>query len=261
MKTTTKEKFKKFGKYLLDTLFPYDIKCMFCHEELNQEEHNNTCIHCQPILPYITKHCPRCGAPISENNSGVCINCKLNNYHFTQARSVFVYEDMIVKLIHDIKYNLKRHHTLALAKYLAETYATMNLFPDIVTCVPLHKNREKTRGFNQSKLLAEHFAKITNLEFKDLTDKVVDNVSQTTLGYSDRVENVRDVYRLKPRIKKVIRNKTILIIDDLLTTGSTTSELSRILIEGGATACYVLTIAHGNTDKFDEKDEEKQSNP
>ncbi|MFQ6752122.1 MAG: ComF family protein [Clostridia bacterium] len=254
-----KNRLHKFGKYILDTLFPSDIKCMFCHEELNQDEHNNTCIRCQKILPYINRFCPRCGAPISENNTGVCVNCKINNYDFVSARSVFVYDDKIMQIIRSIKYDSKKHYIPPLAKYLAELYATMNISPDYVTCVPLHTNREKARGFNQSKLLAKNFSDLTFLPFIDMTDKVVDNVSQTTLGYTDRVENVRDVYKLKPEMKKIIKNKKILIIDDLLTTGSTASELSRILMNGGATACYVLTIAHGDTEKLD-KNEEKQSN-
>jgi len=252
MSIKTKNKFKKFRKYLLDTLFPIHIKCIFCHEELNQNEHNNTCVRCQKILPYINKFCPRCGAPISENNSGVCMNCKINNYDFTFARSVFIYDDMIMNIIRSIKYDKKKHYIPPLSKYLAELYATMNINPDLATCVPLHLNREKSRGFNQSKLLAEHFSKLTFIPFVDLADKILDNVSQTTLGYSDRVENVRDAYKLKPDMKNIIKNKTILIIDDLLTTGSTASELSRILKNGGATACYVLTLAHGNTNKLNE---------
>lgn len=244
-------KLKKFGKYLVDTLFPSDIKCMFCDEELNEHEHNKTCTNCQQTLPYINYHCLRCGAPVSPENIGVCTNCKINNYHFTYSRSVFVYQKPITNLIHRLKYEQKKHFIPYLAKYLAEKYATMDLEVDIVTSVPLHPNREKTRGFNQSKLLATEFAKLTGLTYIDLLDKVVDNVSQTTLGYRERVENVRDVYKRKKKIRPIISGKRILIIDDLITTGSTVSEMSKTLLEGGARECFVLTLAHGDTEKFD----------
>ncbi len=253
-----KNNLKKVGKYLIDTLFPSDIKCMFCDEELNEKEHNKTCVRCQEILPCINYHCLRCGAPVSPENIGVCTNCKINNYYFTYSRSVFIYQSSIPNLIHRLKYEQKKHFIPYITDYLVEKYATINLNVDIVTSVPLHLNREKTRGFNQSKLMAEYFANKTGIPYMDLLDKVVDNVSQTTLNYKDRVENVRDVYKRKKNIRKIIKGKKILIIDDLITTGSTVSEMSKTLMEGGAKECFVLTFAHGDTEKFDITDRDNQ---
>lgn len=241
-------KFNKIKEYLVNTLFPNDIKCISCGEELNQDSHNNLCTECNKSLPYIHHFCPRCGSPISINNDGVCINCKINNYHFIASRSVFVYNDMISSIIRRIKYKSRKIYIPALSNFLAENFDKTNFIVDMVTCVPSHVNREKTRKFNQSKLLAESFAEKVNLPFIEIADKIVDNPSQTSLDYNERKKNVENVYKLKPNIRSLIKDKIILIVDDLLTTGATASELSKVLLSGGARACYVYTIAHGFMD-------------
>ncbi len=236
---------KKISERLLDLIFPLHKKCIFCDGELNELSYNDTCETCLKTLPFIKKGCVRCGSPLAENNEILCFNCKANEFDFVQAKSVFAYVDDVVKAVHNYKYNSMRFLSEPFAEYLCSVLSTWSIYPDIITSVPLHPNREKTRGYNQSKLMAQIVAEKFKIRYEDLCDKVIDNPSQTALTSADRRANVKDAYKLKPEFRRKLKGETILIIDDIYTTGATTNELSKILKSVRAGDVYVLTFAHG----------------
>ena len=224
-------------------MYPKNIKCVFCDEELNQNEINKVCEKCYPTLPFIKNPCLRCGSEMNANQSGVCLRCKSNNYNFTTANSIFVYENEIVKAIHGIKYGGKKHLIKPLTNFMLHKYATNNIFADYVTNIPMFPKKEKERGYNQSFLFAKYFADKANLQHIELCEKVKDTDSQTSLNINERLKNIKDSFTIKPQFKNKIKDKTILIIDDVFTTGATTTELSKVLLSAGASKCYVLTLA------------------
>ncbi len=239
-----KQKISKFKDMILNLVFPSDIKCMFCMSELNQNSYNSTCENCLDILPFIKNPCERCGSQMSESQKGVCFRCKNTNYNFTQAKSIFEYNEAPLVAVHNLKYNGKKYLVKYMVKYLLDVFATWNVFPDYITNVPMFELKEKARGYNQSKLLAEEFSEKSKIPFYEFCAKVVDTQSQTELNTKERMENVTDSFAFKPEFKKMIKGKTILIIDDVLTTCATTSEVSRMLINAGAKETYVLSFAH-----------------
>ena len=239
-----KQKMSKIKEAILNLIYPKNIKCMFCTGELNQNSYNTTCEECLKILPFITKPCERCGSQLKENQQGVCINCKKRNYNFIQARSVFEYVDKPLAVVHNSKYNDKKYLLEYMVKYLLDVYATWNVFADFITCVPMFETKEKARGYNQSKVLAELFAEKVKIPFVEFCAKAVDTPSQTNLNTRERLENVKDSFAFKPEYNKLIKNKVVLIIDDVITTCATTSEVAKTLLEAGAKECYVLSFAH-----------------
>ena len=242
--STLKQKIKRFGSYLKNLLFPKHIKCVFCGNELATDFYNDTCKECLNNLPFIKNYCDRCGLPVKVGTIGVCQTCKTTNYNFNFARSVFEYKDKVVKVIRKLKYHNGKYLIEPISNYMKELYLTKNLFADIVTNIPMHIKRFKARGFNQSKLLAEDFAKKVNLPCLELCSCCLNKPSQTSLSFAERKENVKDSFAFNEEYKEQIKDKVILIIDDVITTGATTSELARVLIENGAKACHVLTFAH-----------------
>lgn len=236
---------KKLKENILDIIYPRHIKCIFCGEELNDKSHNDTCERCLKSLPFITHSCARCGAPVALDNDGVCLNCKANNFDFILARSVFEYRDRVASVVHKFKYNSMKFLYEPLANYLCEYLSRWDISPDIITCVPLFKSKEKARGYNQSELMARHLAEKSEIHFHILCAKIVDNTSQTKLNLKQRKENVKGVFKFIDDCKPLIKDKTILIIDDVYTTGSTCNELSKIIKSKGAKEIYVLTLAHG----------------
>lgn len=245
-----KDNLKKISLYLCDLLFPDHIKCVFCGDELDNSAYHNVCRTCNEKLPKIISPCLKCGSPLSLDSSGVCKTCKTNNYEFTQARSVFSYTDEIVDIIHKLKYKDKPRLSKTLALFLVDVYSTWGIFPDIVTFVPMTKEKEKIRGYNQSELLAKEFAKIVNLPIMPLCKKKRDTDSQTSLTHKERCANVIDCFSFDNHFKNKVKNKTILIIDDVITTGATTNEISKVLLKHGVKDCYVLSVAHSVLDNL-----------
>ena len=243
-KINFKEKFNKFAKYLGDIIFPRDVKCIFCGEDLNNRAYNSTCEICYPILPFINKSCPKCGGLVTEENSGVCIDCKINNYSFTRAISVFEYIDKPLNAIQKLKYNRKKYLAKPLGTYLAQRLVTENIDIDYITFVPIHETKLKIRKFNQAELLAKEVSTLLDIPYLPLCEKVINTPSQTELSFKERRANVKDSFAFNKNYKKQIKDKNILIIDDVFTTGATCDEVSSIILKAGAKNCFVLTLAH-----------------
>ena len=164
-KKNLKEKFNKFGKYLKDIVFPRNIKCVFCKEELNQNEMNSTCEVCLQTLPFISKACPKCGGVLPSEAIGVCVDCKINNYDFISAFSVFEYKNEVVSIIHNLKYNGKTYLAKPIARYMAQRLASENVSIDFLTSVPIYKDKLKLRGFNQSELIAQEIGELLGIKY------------------------------------------------------------------------------------------------
>lgn len=239
----------KTKNYLLDLLYPKHLKCMFCTEELNEKSLNDTCENCLESLPFIDNFCLKCGSPVNKENIGVCDKCKTVNFDFTYARSVFGYSGKVVNLIQKLKYGNKTYMIEPLAKYLAQTYALQDFKADIITYVPMHKNKLKKRDYNQTELLATKLSEELKLPFSSLCEKVIDTPSQTDLNIAERLNNVKDSFKIIKKQKDNIKNKLILIVDDVITTGATSNEISKLLLDHGAKACFVLTVAHSYIEK------------
>lgn len=238
------ERLERIKDFICNLIYPLNIKCIFCGEELDERAQKDTCVKCNSRLPYITHPCLRCGREMGNTTDLVCFNCKSSNFLFTSTHSVFQYRDMIVPVIHRFKYQSHRFLYYPLAEYMCERFATLNLEPDIITSVPLHPARECERGYNQSRLLAEVIANKFSIKYLDLCEKVKENVSQTELDFKSRHDNVKDVYKILKDKRNAIEGKSILIVDDIFTTGATTNEMSRVLKNAGAGDINILTFAH-----------------
>lgn len=227
----------------LNILFPKNIKCIFCGEEVNENQFS-LCDKCEKDFDKNYKICERCGTVV-KSESNYCLVCLNNQREFNYARAPFIYKDKVVSAIHNFKYSG--------AKYLAEPFAKLmiNSFLelkelignfDFIIPVPMHKNKLKKRKYNQSKLLADEISKLVSITVLDnVIVKVKNTDSQTTLSRKDRFKNMEDVFKITD--KKIVKNKNILIVDDVLTSGATTESMSKLLKRNKANKVAVLTFA------------------
>jgi ComF family protein len=114
---------------------------------------------------------------------------------------------------------------------------------DIIIPVPLHPARERERGFNQASLLAELLSARTSIPSKPLLERIRYTTTQTALDRSERMENLHNAFRLRKNMN--MRDLRVLLIDDVLTTGSTLNECARILKGAGAISVHAVTAARG----------------
>jgi len=240
------EKMKRFFKKLWtgtnEVIFPSNIKCLLCGRDLPEKQDIEFCPICVKKLEKISedKCCKVCGAVLHSSN--ICLNCKKRKREFDMARSVYVYQDDIQKLIVGMKYNNKPYISRTLGKVLANKFKELNWKVDVVIPVPLTKKRYKSRGYNQAELLAKEFVAWNKLDLStDILYKVKDTKQQAKLHFQERQNNLKKTFKIIN--SDAIKDKNILLIDDVFTTGATANACSLSLKEAGANKVYVLCVA------------------
>jgi len=166
--------------------------------------------------------------------------------HFNRAFSPCVYEGAIKNLIHEFKYKGKDHLGRPLSKLMTDFIKEYNLATDcldFIVPIPLHKTRLREREFNQAEILAKHIAE----EFKKdlLSDCLIRHrhtKTQTDLENNQRLLNVKGSFSVNRG--RDLKGKNVLLVDDVLTTGATSSEAANVLRSAGADIVFVLTLAN-----------------
>ena len=169
---------------------------------------------------------------------------EIEDKYFNELMYIFKYEGQIRKLILDYKFNEKSYIYLTFVNFLLKNKKIFENIKnyDTIIPVPISKKRLKTRGYNQSLLIARKIAQQTNLELvNNCLIKTKNIIEQSKLNKEDRMQNIQGVYEL--RNKQLIENKKILLIDDIYTTGSTVNECSKILSQGSPNKIGILVLA------------------
>lgn len=240
---------------VLNTIFP--PKCIFCQEFLAPTCNIEICEHCYKDIPFIpqksfinsiSKYFDHVYCPCRYTGK---IKTSLINYKFFEKSSN--YRALAKLLAENIKSSSPSSHpsaSMPLSQNQEKedkinTRGSKQIDYDIIIPVPLHKNKEQLRGYNQSYLLAKALGKELHISVRrDILVKIKDSKSQSLLNKKERLENIKDAFSV--RIPSGIRGKKIIIVDDILTTGSTLDECSRILKEAGASFIAVAVVASGN---------------
>lgn len=228
----------------LSSLF-YPAACVVCSENIERPEY--LCESCRGRAPRITPpFCAKCSEPFSGaiTQTFSCANCEHRILHFDSAVAAYRSRGPVRKLVHAFKYGHQRHLRHPLADWLGETMRDPRLRDrrfDLIVPVPLHPARQRERGFNQATLLAELLAPRVAVPLRPALERIRYTRTQTAYDRAERKENLRDAFRLRKNMD--VRQLHVLLIDDVLTTGSTLSECARVLKEAGAISVYAATAA------------------
>lgn len=210
--------------------------CELCHREVFDNAF--FCEDCKKLLPWNGKAiCPVCGRRVEE--ASLCLECKQYTPVYTKARSVFVYEGHAANLINAFK-NGSRYLSVPFGREMRTLLQSEFPDADFLVAVPMTKKARRARGYSQSELLATYLSELTDVPFeRDVLEKTRETKPQKTLSRRDRMENVRGCFHVHRR--SACLNRSIVLVDDILTTGSTADELARVLKGAGAKRVYVLT--------------------
>jgi ComF family protein len=229
------------AKPLLNLFFP--PQCLICDALV--PENGTLCIACWQAVPFISKPmCACCGLPfeyaVDENT--LCGECLQERPGYSRARSVFAYNDTSRSLILKLKFQDEMGFSAILSKWLAQTGQELIAASDLIVPVPLHYFRLVRRRYNQSSLLAAHLAKLSQLPMnQQALKRVKATTPQSGLSENQRKENVKRAFEVGN--PDAVKNKSVLLIDDVMTTGSTIDACTKVLLETGASAVNVLTLA------------------
>lgn len=225
-------------KKIYDDLLKSDNpSCLVCGKEVFDGSY--VCPDCKNSLPYNDGYiCEVCGR--AQEAEGVCMECKAGLPETNKSRSAFVFGAEARDLVYRFK-NGYRYLGNFLCDELFRTYEKyFKDKADIITFVPMFKRDRLSRGFNQAEELAEGLAKRVNLPCIQFTSKVRKSAEQKKLSEKERRENLKSCFKVTDRSCK---NKRVLLVDDVLTTGATSDAVAGLLFKAGAEKVYLITVA------------------
>lgn len=232
-------------KRFSDCLFPLNLTCNLCGKEVFDGQ--SLCENCrEKIVKNDGFICATCGRKVPLLMER-CFSCK-GNWSVDLARSAFVYESEIQTLIKRYKYGNARYLADIFVEELKTLYIKNAFFADTVCGVPMTKERVYERGFNQSEYLAEKLAEALGINYRPLLVKRRETDRQAGLTFSERVKNLSGCFVVAD--SKTVSGKNVLIVDDVLTTGSTSDEIGRVLKKAGAKHVALLTVASTTPETF-----------
>ena len=228
---------------LVSLLYPQT--CVGCGEEM--ETPGEICGDCESRLNRIAPPlCAKCSEPFSGAIAGSfeCANCADRELHFEAAVSAFRARGMVRDIILDFKYGRQSRLQHLVGSWLFQALDDERLngrIFDLIVPVPLHPAKQRERGFNQAVLLAQLLARKILIPMNPALERIRYTTTQTALDRSERMKNLHGAFRL--RRNRDVRNSRVLLVDDVLTTGSTLSECARVLKKAGAAQVFAVTAA------------------
>jgi ComF family protein len=229
--------------------FFYPETCQLCGEQRATAREGFVCRHCWIQVRFIRPpFCERCGLPYPGDLTAPfeCANCREMELHFNSARSAVVARGVAREAIHRYKYQRALWFEPFLADLLIrEAGPVLHEQPwDFIVPVPLHSVKRREREFNQAQRLAHHLSGATGIPLnKKLLRRVMPTATQTLLTREQRAANMRGAFQLSG--PSGLDGERIVLVDDVFTTGATTSACAKVLKSAGAGDICVWTVARG----------------
>ena len=225
----------------------YPLVCNICGANVRAGEY--LCDQCDAkTVRVIAPFCQKCSEPFEGaiTDAFTCANCAHRTIHFDAAVAAYRSRGIVRQIVHTFKYGRQIYlrHLVAGWLYAAlDDERLRNRRFDIIIPVPLHRTRQRERGFNQASLLAELLSAEISIQSKPALERIRYTTTQTALDRAERMENLHNAFRL--RKNTTVQGLRVLLIDDVLTTGSTLSECARVLKRAGAISVHAATAARG----------------
>ena len=215
-----------------------------------KREGSYLCQECEPDLPPMQR--PYCFICASPRIPQLCDSCRRSAPAFDSVRAPYEFRGSARRIVHDVKYRNVRIAVPYVARLLAD-YLERNPYPVDAYCpVPLHPRRERSRGFNQSELIANHLSKLTGVPVDSTalrrTRNTPPQVNMETPG--DRQRNITDAFECH----EDLQNRRYILIDDVVTTGSTMSACADALKDAGTANVWGIAFARQSMSGDDDEE-------
>lgn len=225
--------------------YPDDYGCIVCEERgMSRKEHSGAviCDECVKSFYKVTAPvCMKCGRSVGGEGS-LCRLCAKNDFLFESAASVYNYKGNVKNIIHRLKYSGEQWLADFGGNEMSVKYESLGWNCDFITYVPMYHAKEMKRGYNQAKLLADIVASNSGTECLPLLVRAKNTTPQSLLDRDERTQNMIDAICVADEYKDKTKNKSILVIDDILTTGTSLNECTKALLNCGAAKVYGLCM-------------------
>jgi ComF family protein len=225
----------KIFSYLLDFIYP--PICLQCNRKISNSEY--FCDECLDSIDHIGNTDLRtlCGKKFPDP------------YLVDSVVSMFYFRDNHVsqKIIHAIKYENMKNLGKKMGRLLGEKILSASVGADYILPVPLHKTKLRERGFNQSEVIAHGVSEVISKRvISDLLLRKKYTQTQTKLKLAERTQNVADAFEINKKFSDLLKDKTVFLLDDVMTTGSTIKACARLLKDNGVKKIIALSLAYVN---------------
>ncbi len=247
---------KKLSSIAIDFFLP--PRCPGCMQMI--DKHYHLCFKCWSQVEFVSRpKCKICGTGFEFEinfSDPICGDCLTTQPYFDKARHLFKYNALIQSLVKKFKFNGEVQLGACFANWLVNNYFEFIEDNNLIAPVPMHKYKRLLRGYNQSLELSRRISgqlagKINNtngaanlpLHRADLILKAKYTKPQTSLSRTSRQKNLIGSMYVNPVYKTMLKGKNVLLIDDVITTGATAGEISKLLKRAGASKVNILSIA------------------
>ena len=234
-----KDLVQKLAKGIRKNFFNVKWRCNVCGKEIFDGGY--FCEDCYATLPFndgtVCAHCGRKVIAFEE----YCSTCKGVLVSLDKCRSVYTYAPPISALIKRAKYNNRKYLLDCFSEDLANLYLKNYFNADYLTFVPMGRKAQRRRGYNQSQVLCEKVSQRVNVPVFYGIEKIKETERQAKLDREKRLKNLKDAFHIS--VRKDIKDKTIVIVDDVSTTGATGEALASKLKRAGAKSISLITVA------------------
>ncbi len=214
-------------------------RCILC-DDIGQPG-LDICQDCEAPLPRLGSHCRRCALPLPNLDQTLCGQCQLQPPPFQRVVAIYLYQYPIAELIAGFKYKKQLSYGRTLSKIALKGFvsAYSGDMPDIITATPLHWRRRLKRGFNQSEHIASYLAKALGIRSLPLLKRCQFTPPQQQLDAQQRRHNLSRAFAATSALK----GQSVAVVDDVMTTGATATEISKVLLKAGAGEVHIWVLA------------------
>ncbi|SEW08759.1 ComF family protein [[Clostridium] fimetarium] len=226
----------------------YPSTCPICTQVLdkNIDEKVYICEKCRKKLSYIeSPRCLQCGKPVDNAETEFCYDCSRVKHIYSQGVGVWAYTDEIKNSIYQFKYHNKREYGEFYGFELKNRYESIikNWDADVLIPVPLHKSKQRKRGYNQAEIIAKSIGKLLDIPVdSQLLKREKKTLAQKELNDKERLKNLENAFKIE---EKVVKYDKVIIVDDIYTTGTTIDSCAKILIDAGVVKVYYISLCIG----------------
>ena len=235
-------KYRKIYEVLTELLFP--PRCPIC-DKIQKMKEKGICPECRKKIRYIREpRCMKCSKQLSDEEQEYCKDCTERDHFYKQGRALFDYR-AIDRAIYKFKYKGRKEYGEILGEEMAYFLGDYihRIKPDALIPVPMYPAKKRVRGYNQAEVLADMLGKYLNVPVRaDLVKRVKNTRALKALNRKERLNNLKNAFNLEGNGVKL---NTIIIVDDIYTTGSTIDAVAKVFLKAGVENIYFVTLAIG----------------
>ena len=246
--------FKRIANELLDLVYPPGLYCNCCGKITDDSRTYGLCNECMGNIRWNTSRaCIKCGKALTDTDPGeTCFWCRQHPHSFDRGYACAEYGMHEKTLIYEMKYASRGDIALTIGEIVYDRMAAelgkdvLRDSYDMAVPIPIYRKRKNTRGFNQAALIAKEFSKRSGIPMdEDILYRAKATSPMKGLGPAERRANISGAFALRNHRADAVSGKSILLIDDIYTTGVTIDEAATVLKAAGASRVDFVAFASG----------------